>query len=234
MGRFIYFCLFRTFYYNRIKAGKGGGKVVFLGTLQNEFPLLNVIFCGLDGMSALVLPAPFVAIASREQYSTCRIRSAEDLTLLPAIWLGEQYYSFFRVVESASQALAMVAKLGLRNNAAALMKIPRGYSVWVEEPEAFPHIFPKLPSHVQRPAPSRMLTQSNQYKVLQLRVPDLDKPIQGIYYDNFYYSVFRQEANVQTVIDIVAQLALRGDESILLTDNRTWIVCILEPEATPV
>jgi hypothetical protein len=210
------------------------GKSNFFGYAYNhEFLLLNVIFRGLDGMSALVLPAPFIAIASRAQYSTCRIRSAEDLTLLPAIWMGDQYYSFFRVVDSASQALAMVAKLGLRNNAAVLIKTPRGYSVWVEEPEAFPHIFPKLPAQPQRPAASRMLTQSNQYKVLQLRVPDLDKPIQGIYYDNCYYSVFRQEANVETVVDIVAQLAIRGDESILLTDNRSWIVCILEPEATP-
>ncbi|MEO1592713.1 MAG: hypothetical protein AAFU71_15670 [Cyanobacteria bacterium J06632_22] len=175
--------------------------------------------------------APFTALLSREQYVTCRIVLPDEPKPLPAIRLGERYYSFFRTVSQAEQALALVTKLCYRDNCVVIVKIAKGYSLWVEEPDAFPHSFSKLMDYQPEPTFSRILVADEQFQMRSLSVPDLDKSIPGIEFQQRYYSIFRKEPSAAAVIQIVAQLAERNDESVLLSAQQYWTICIAEPEA---
>lgn len=175
--------------------------------------------------------APFTALLAREQYTTCRIVLPDEPKPLPAIRVGERYYSFFRVVPQARQALTLVTKLCYNNNCVVIAKVAKGYSLWVEEPDAFPHSFSKLIDYKPEPAFSRILVANEQFQTCSLDVPDLDKSIPGIEYQQNYYSIFRKEPDADAVIQIVAQLSERNDESVLLASQRFWTICIAEPEA---
>ena len=175
--------------------------------------------------------APFAALLCREQYVTCRIVLPDESKPLPAIRLGERYYSFFRTVTQASQALSLVTKLCYTGNCVVLVKITKGYSLWVEEPDAFPQSFSKLMDYKPEPAFSRVLVTQEQFQTCSLNVPDLDKSIPGIAFQQRYYSVFRKEPSAEAVIQIVAQLSVRNDESVLLANQQFWTICIAEPEA---
>ncbi len=175
--------------------------------------------------------APFTALLTRDQYATCRIVLPDEPKPLAAIRLGERYYSFFRTVNRAESALSLVTKLCYNNNCVVLVKIAQGYSVWVEEPDAFPHSFSKLMDYRPEPAFSHLLVEKTQFQSRSLNVPDLDKTIPGIEFQRRYYSIFRRESSAEAVIQIIAQLAGRNDESVLLSTPQAWTICIAEPEA---
>ncbi|WP_228056648.1 hypothetical protein [Microcoleus sp. LEGE 07076] len=53
-----------------------------------------------------------------------------------AILVDGDYYSFFKALQEPEKVLAIVAKLGNRNDQTAITKIAKGYAIWVKEPEA--------------------------------------------------------------------------------------------------
>ncbi|MEM6351293.1 MAG: hypothetical protein AAFR99_02360 [Cyanobacteria bacterium J06629_9] len=177
------------------------------------------------------VPIPFTALLSRDQYATCRIVLPDEAKPLPAIRLGERYYSFFRTVSQAQQALTLITKLSYNQNGVALVQTPKGYSLWVEEPDAFPHSFANLMEYRPEPASCHVLVAKEQFRSCSLNVPDLDKAIPGIEFQQHYYSIFRKEPTAAAVIQIIAQLAERQDQSVLLANKQFWTICIAEPEA---
>lgn len=179
--------------------------------------------------------ASFIVLASRDRYSTTRVWLPDEPTPIPAVQIGNQYHSFFRTTTKASEALELTAKLCDRNNTVVIIKTPKGYSLWVEEPEAMPQDLLGKATPFDMPTPSKILPQANgKEQFISLRVPDLDPPIPGINVEGQYYSVFRKESDMDAVLDIVAQLALRGDASVVISNQGSCTVCILETDAQPI
>lgn len=176
-------------------------------------------------------PAPFTALLSRDRYTTCHIILPDEANPLAAIRLGERYYSFFRVIAQAKAALTMLTKLCYNGNRAVIVKLSKGYSLWVEEPDAFPQGFAKMGDYRPEPSFCHILVGQEQFRHHSLNVPDLDKSIPGVEFRQLYYSIFRKEPSADAVIQIIAQLAERNDESVLLTHQQFWTICIAEPEA---
>ncbi|NJK68707.1 MAG: hypothetical protein HC789_19830 [Microcoleus sp. CSU_2_2] len=80
--------------------------------------------------------APTIILESRSQYQPCRILVPDLQQSVAAILVEGEYYSFFKALEEPEKVLAIVAKLGNRNDRTAITKIAKGYAIWVKEPEA--------------------------------------------------------------------------------------------------
>jgi hypothetical protein len=70
------------------------------------------------------------------EYRTCHICVPDSEERLAAILVDRQYYSFFQSVKERVKALNVVAKLQEKGNNAAIVKTPKGYSIWVLESTA--------------------------------------------------------------------------------------------------
>ena len=64
-------------------------------------------------------------------------------------------------------------------------------------------------------------------------VPNLDLPVLGIRFKQRYYSIFCKELDIINVLDIISQLAGWGNESVLIHHRNSYMICILEPDASP-
>jgi hypothetical protein len=79
--------------------------------------------------------APTKILEFRSQYQSCRIRVPDLEQSVAAILVDDEYYSFFKAIKEPEKVLAIVAKLGNRNDRTAITKTAKGYAIWVKEPE---------------------------------------------------------------------------------------------------
>ncbi|HBW58218.1 MAG TPA: hypothetical protein DEF27_10595 [Oscillatoriales bacterium UBA8482] len=83
--------------------------------------------------------APTKIIQSQNQYRTCQIKVPDLDKPVGAVCVDGEYYSFFKAVEAADKTLEIVAKLGKVGDSTVITKTPKGYAIWVQEPNAQLH-----------------------------------------------------------------------------------------------
>lgn len=84
-------------------------------------------------------PAPTKIIQSQSQYRTCQIKVPDLEKPVPGVCVDHEYYSFFKAVEGADKTLEIVAKLGTGGDSTVITKTPKGYAIWVKEPQGELH-----------------------------------------------------------------------------------------------
>ncbi|WP_052049902.1 hypothetical protein [Leptolyngbya sp. KIOST-1] len=190
----------------------------------------------LDSLAALVT-APTSAMAckllfDRDLYTPCHIRVPDADHRLSALYVDNQFYSFLKIVPEAHKALDVVMRLGKRDHTAAITLTRRGYAVWAHEPGARYAPPTRKPGYGIRPVfgpqPCLMVADANAYQTCRLQVPDINKPLMALTYNNRYYSFFKQDTDAAKVLDIAAKLARRGDETLLVIESSTFTLALLE------
>lgn len=182
-------------------------------------------------MSQISSPAPCYILADRQQYSTCHVRVPDLEHRLSAIVLGGKFYGFFQVAAEPRKAIAILIKLAYRGDAVALTKMPKGYGIWVAEPDAQP------PATNQEriapaPAPCFLLVSQYPHQPVRARVPDLAQPVDALVVNQQYYSIFKAELPADYALEILAKLLQRGDQSLLMSGKTGFVVGIYEPDAS--
>lgn len=91
--------------------------------------------------SGIALPTGSVAttkiIESPSQYRNCHITVPDLEQPVAAILVDGEFYSFFKAVKEAEKVLAIAAKLGNSGDRTVITKTPKGYVIWVKEPEGY-------------------------------------------------------------------------------------------------
>lgn len=159
---------------------------------------------------------------SRNQYKSCHIRVANEL--LAAIYVNHRYYSFFKVAD-ATMARKLIDRLEQRGDRVVLTQTPKGYAIWVLELDAQP---------LRKTVPCRILTSSTQYRLCQIRVPDLDQDLSAIESDNSYYSLFRLVETIEQALPLIDKLSDRGDQFVITKTQVGYSLWILEADAWPI
>lgn len=72
----------------------------------------------------------------REDYQTCHIQLPDDEGRLAAIAIQDKLFSLFKIVSDRNKALDILARLYDAGDNAAITEIPKGFSIWIEEPTA--------------------------------------------------------------------------------------------------
>ncbi len=189
----------------------------------------------LDSLTSLAAPTQAMAcklLFDRDLYTPCHIRVPDTNHRLPAIYVDNQFYSFFKAIPDARKTLEVITRLGKRDNAAAITPTRRGYAIWVHEEEARYAPPARQPGYGIRPVfgptPCLVVTDPAAYRPCRLQVPDVTKSLNALAYDNQYYSVFKQETDAAKVLEIAAKLTRRGDETLLVIEPPTFTLALLE------
>jgi hypothetical protein len=169
----------------------------------------------------------------RDLYTPCHVSVPDGNHRLSAVYVDNQFYSFFKVIPNAHKALEIVARLGKRDDQVAMTLTNRGYALWAHEPNAQYSPPPKQPNHriypVFGPKTCLLLTDNQAYDLCRLQVPDVAKPLAAIAYRNRYYSIFKRDGDAAKLLEITAKLARRGDETLMTLTDQTYVLGLLEP-----
>jgi hypothetical protein len=191
----------------------------------------------LDSLAALA-DSPAHAIEckflfDRDLYTPCHIWATDLEHRLSAVYVDNQFYSFFKVISNPQKLLEVIARLGKRDDRVAITLTKQGYALWAYEPTAQYSPPTRQPSHriypVFGPKNCLLLTDSRAYQLCQLQVPDVTKPLAGITYRNRYYSIFKSDQEAAKIIEIVAKLARRGDDTLMTISDGMYRLGLLEP-----
>jgi hypothetical protein len=169
----------------------------------------------------------------RDLYTPCHILTTDVTHRLSAVYVDNQFYSFFKVVKNPNKLLDIVARLGKRDDKVAITLTNQGYALWAYEPQAqyAPPI--RQPSHrispVFGPKSCLLVIDPQAYGFCQVQVPDVAKPLAAIAYRNRYYSIFKQDSDAAKLIDIAAKLARRGDDTLITIADSVYRLGLLEP-----
>ncbi len=196
-------------------------------------------------------PAVCKLLMERRQYRTCHIRVPDLEQHLSAIQAGEEeFYSFYRVFPEEMKLLHVVGKLGNKGDRMAITRSPKGYTLWVQEPDAQLLSTPaaKLPSQ-EDTAYARFLPVNAIYYPCMVEIPEGRKYLSLAIDDNFY-RFFKLEKDFQRVMNVAGRLSRQGSEVLIATakgvldkvaqhlDPDTlgsiedgYVICLLEPEA---
>lgn len=179
---------------------------------------------------------PVHLVAQREDYVTCHITIPDESERLPAIALGQQFYSFLRLLPDPVKTIGLLLKLSARGELVAVTLAKQGYALWVHEADG------RL---ANKKMAKRVLSSSQPancwiiggrqagYRLCSLRVSDLPDTLPGIVRDNNrLYSLYRREYDASKLLKIASRLIQRGDEVVIVVGKSQYALCIHEPEAT--
>ena len=179
-------------------------------------------------------PTNYKILDSHSQYRRCRIRVPDLRDPLSAICVDDKYYSLVKVVPEREKAFKILERLIDRGDEPVLIQIPKGYSIWVWEPEAYPEP-PSKSSHRTPTSPPGLanykILERNQYRACHVRVPDLKKRIAAINVNGNYYSFFKVFPDPDKAKEVVVQLSERGDLLAITQTPKGYAIWVFEPEA---
>jgi hypothetical protein len=90
-------------------------------------------------MAASALSGPYgkrKLFLDRTEYQTCHVQLSDTEERLAAIAVQEKLFSLFKIVDDREKALDILARLYDGGSNAAITEIPKGFSIWIEEPTA--------------------------------------------------------------------------------------------------
>ncbi len=174
-------------------------------------------------------------LQSRNLYQPCHILAPDVDHRLSAIYVDNQFYSFFKVIANPQKVLDVIVRLGKRDDKVAVTMTKRGFAIWVNEPGARYAPPRHQPKHTIQPVfgpkACLVITEADAYESCQIQVPDMAKPLSAITYRGRYYSIFKQEADAERLIEIAAKLTQRGDDILIAMAASNYILALLEPNA---
>jgi hypothetical protein len=191
----------------------------------------------LDSLAALA-DSPVHAIEckllfDRDLYTPCHIWVDDVGHRLSAVYVDNQFYSFFKVVPNPNKLLDIVARLGKRDDKAAITLTRQGYVLWAYEPQAQYAPPSRQPNHriypVFGPNNCLLIIDPQTCQPCQIQVPDVSQPLEALAYRNRYYSVFKQDTDAAKLLEIAAKLARRGDDTLITITGGVYRLGLLEP-----
>jgi hypothetical protein len=172
-------------------------------------------------------------LLERQLYQSCHMLSPDVDHRLPAIYVDNQFYSFFKVLPDPQKVLDVIVRLGKRDDKVAVTLTKRGFAVWAHEPGgryAPPSQNPgRAMQPVFGPKACLVVTEADAYNICQVQVPDMAEPLQAISYRDRYYSIFKQEPEARKLVEMAAKLTQRGDDILITLGSSAYILALLEP-----
>ncbi|MBF2078833.1 MAG: hypothetical protein IGR76_10020 [Synechococcales cyanobacterium T60_A2020_003] len=181
--------------------------------------------------TALSDPPSIPLLRDRHQYQSCHIL-LPDHHRVAALQFENQYYSFFKTELDGSVAMKVAGRLQERGDRLIITQIPKGFALWVWEPKALPIGRSSLTlSALQTDASHPVLESRYDYTLCHVRVPDLDKRLAAIAYQDHYYSLFKTVDTLDEATRIGTKLGRRGERIVITKTANGYGLWVLEPDA---
>ncbi len=167
----------------------------------------------------------FKILESRSQYRSCHIQVPDEIDRLAAIQVGDQYYSFFKVIKERQKTLQVAARLVYKGDEVVITLVSKGDVIWILEPGAG--------SQTEKPVNRlhKILKNDGEYKSCVISVPDTAQFLEAIFTSGKYYSLLRVVKDREAAIELVDRLTQKGNEPVVTQGYRGFSIWVLEPDA---
>lgn len=176
-----------------------------------------------------------LVLESRHLYRACHIHVPDSEKRLAAIQFQGKYYSFFKTEHQEARAKELCLRLIQKGDRAILTKTPKGFAIWAYEPQAQPiseSSTAQSSAAEKNSTPSfKILASQAQYQPCIVQVPDLDKQLAAIRFEDRYYSLFKELTDINETVQLIKRLSARGDVTVVTKLAAGYGVWVLEPVA---
>ena len=172
-----------------------------------------------------------IILTQPTEYERCHLSLPDEATPIAGINFKGDYYSFFKVVVTLDRANQLVDRLVSRGSRAVVTSIPKGFCIWVHEATAKARSRKKETVSTKPPQSIRILKSDRDYRPCQIVVPDLDKPLTGIAYNEQFHSLLRMVRDEAQAIELAQKLERKGNSTIITISAYGYSVWVFEPEA---
>jgi len=168
------------------------------------------------------------------EYERCHLSLPDEATPIAGINFKGDYYSFFKVVTTLDRANQLVDRLVNKGSRAVVTSIPKGFCIWVHEATAKASSRKKGTASTTPSRSIRILKSDRDYRPCQILVPDLDKPLTGIAYNEQFHSLLRMVRDEAQAMELAQKLERRGNSTVITVSAHGYSVWVFEPEARSV
>ncbi len=172
-----------------------------------------------------------IVLTQQTEYERCHLSLPDEPAPIAGISFKGDYYSFFKVVATLERANQLVDRLVSRGSRAVVTSIPKGFCIWVHEATAKARSRKKETVSTKLPQSIRILKSDRDYRPCQILVPDLDKPLTGIAYNQQLHSLLRIVRDETKAIELAQKLERKGNSTIITISAHGYSVWVFEPEA---
>lgn len=172
-----------------------------------------------------------IILTQQTEYERCHLSLPDEDTPIAGIKFKGDYYSFFKVVVTLDRANQLVDRLVNKGSRAVVTSIPKGFCIWVYEATAKASSRKKGTTSTKPPQAIRILKSDRDYRPCQILVPDLDKPLTGIAYNEQFHSLLRMVRDEAQAMELAQKLERKGNSTIITVSAYGYSVWVLEPEA---
>ena len=176
-----------------------------------------------------------IILTQQMEYERCHLSLPDEATPIAGINFKGDYYSFFKVVPTLDRTNQLVDRLVSRGSRAVVTTIPKGFCIWVYEEmaKARPKAKAKAKTTASATTPRsiRILKSDRDYRPCQILVPDLDKPLTGIAYNEQFHSLLRIVRDEAQAIELAQKLERNGSSTVITISTYGYSVWVFEPEA---
>ena len=175
-----------------------------------------------------------IILTQSTEYERCHLILPDERTPIAGISFKGDYYSFLKVVSTLDRANQLVDRLVSRGSRAVITTIPKGFCIWVYEAMAKGKSRKKSTVSTTPSFSIRILKSDRDYRPCQILVPDLDKPLTGIAYNEQLHSLLRIVRDEAQAIELAQKLERRGNSTVITISAYGYSVWVFEPEARAV
>ncbi len=169
----------------------------------------------------------YKVLGSRSHYRSCHIQVPDESDRLAAIQVGDQYYSFFKVVKERQKTLQMAARLVYKGDKVVITHVSKGDVIWILEPNAWLSQIKNSANRLWK-----ILQNDWEYEACTILVPDVAQPLEAIFATDNYYSLLRVVKDREAAIELADRLAQKGNAALITKRDRSFSVWVLEPDAS--
>lgn len=188
-------------------------------TSDQSFLLARALPVITSQKSASEFVVPIQLVTSRDRYRCCHIYFSDSLPgeLQPAIWFENHFYSLCRTVLEDYEAFKVAMHLTERGRSIVITKIPKGYAIWILEPDAISSTGSLSSGRPVSPIslPCKALMAHDQYQLCQIQLLHRQEPCFAVRVGTFYYELFRSVKTVRQAAKLVKLLLHRNKKSII-------------------
>ncbi len=175
-----------------------------------------------------------IILTQQTEYERCHLSLPDEAAPIAGIRFRGDYYSFFKVVSTENRANQLVDRLVSKGRRTVVTSIPKGYCIWIHEATAQIKGKSRATALATPPRSIRILKSDRDYRPCQILVPDLDKPLTGINYNEQLYSLLRIVRDETQATELAQKLERKGSSTVITISTYGYSVWVFEPEARSV
>jgi hypothetical protein len=174
----------------------------------------------------------FPILKERHRYHTCFVEVPGEPKPVAAIEVIGKYYSYARFCPTEEKAFETTSRLLDKDRYSIITKIPKGYVVWMLEPEAKLSLQHEKPLTGNKKGFCKLLKLDHgAVPTCQIQVADLDKPLTAIQVSGQCYVLLKSVRDRNEAVELGRLMSRRGAKILVTPKKKSFALWIYEPNA---